>query len=134
MTIGIRNVMMTPEHKALLIGNTFSLTLIRRPVKIMPYDLALLREALLRRPIRSFWGHRNTSQAASMLLGVEVFPSAERPVIELTADGFPMLAGEVFTECFVLSPDYRAGFRPAVGSEVHPEDITGWQVLRIVWE
>lgn len=101
---------------------------------MMPYDLGLLREALSMRPVRSFWGHRDTVQAASRLLGVRVDPASERPVITLTDDGYPMLEGEVFKECFVLSPDYRAGFRPAVGSEVSPEDIRGWQVLRIVWE
>jgi hypothetical protein len=112
----------------------FSLMLIWRPAKMMPYDLGLLREALSMRPVRSFWGHRDTVQAASRLLGVRVDPASERPVITLTDDGYPMLEGEVFKECFVLSPDYRAGFRPAVGSEVSPEDIRGWQVLRIVWE
>ncbi len=31
------------------------------------------------------------------------------------------------------SPDYTPGFRPAIGEEVTPEQISGWQILRLFW-
>ena len=117
-----------------LIGNTFSLSLFRRPVRIVPADLEVLKGALSVRPVRSFWGHTNTVHVANALLGIDVTPHTERPALTLTADGLPVLEGEVFSECYVLSPDYRPGFRPALGAEVLPEDIVGWQMLRIEWE
>jgi hypothetical protein len=36
-------------------------------------------------------------------------------------------------ECWVLSPDYPPGFRPAIGEEVTDDKIIGWQVLKIKW-
>ena len=119
---------------SVLIGNTFSLSLIRRAVRIRPMGLETLRGALATRPVRSFWGHPNTVHVANALLGIDVTPHTERPALTLTADGLPVLEGEVFSECYVLSPDYRPGFRPALCAEVYPGDITGWQVLRIEWE
>jgi len=116
-----------------LVGNTFSVSLIRRQVRICPAELETLKGLLAVRPVRSFWGHANTVQVANALLGVDVTPRTERPALTLTADGLPVLDGEVFSECYVLSPDYRPGFRPALGAEVHPDDIVGWQVLRIEW-
>ena len=45
-----------------------------------------------------------------------------------------MLHGEVFDTCWVVSPDYVPGFRPPIGVEVTPEQITGWQILKVIWE
>jgi hypothetical protein len=119
---------------SVLLGNTFSLSLVRRPVRIEPVGLEELKGVLSVRPVRSFWGHSNTVHVANALLGVDVKPRTERPALTLNADGLPVLEGEVFSECYILSPDYRPGFRPAMGAEVYPEDITGWQVLRIEWD
>lgn len=124
-----------PSSKvSVLIGNTFSLSLIRSTVRIRPVGLETLRDELATRPVRSFWGHPNTFHVANALLGVDVTPRTERPALTLNAEGRPVLEGEVFSECYVLSPDYRPGFRLALCAEVHPGDITGWQVLRIEWE
>ena len=56
-----------------------------------------------------------------------------RPAVRLSAEGLPELHGRAYSECWILSPDYRPGFRPAIGAEVQAEDITGWQVLKITW-
>jgi hypothetical protein len=52
----------------------------------------------------------------------------------LTAEGLPMLEGEVFDVCWLLSPDYEQGFRPAIGTEVGLNQIVGWHVLKLTWE
>ena len=118
----------------LLLGNTFSMTLVRRPVRIEPVTLEALGGELAKRPVRSFWGHANTVHVANALLGSDVTPRHERLALTLTDAGLPSLDDEVFSECYVLSPAYRSGFRPALGMEVLAEDIVGWQVLRITWE
>ncbi len=116
-----------------LLGSTFPLSLIRCAVTIAPAGLDALREALRLRGVASFWGHANTLEAANALLGVDVRPATERPALRLAADGRPMLDGRVFDECWVLSPDYVTGFRPAPGEEVPADKIVGWQVLRMEW-
>jgi hypothetical protein len=57
----------------------------------------------------------------------------ERPAITLSDDNFPQLDGSTFEECWVFSPDYKAGFRPKIGQEVEEKNIIGWQVLKIRW-
>ena len=118
----------------LLIGNTFPLPLIRRSVRITLSS----REELLRltadRPVASFWGHANTLAAVNEWLGIDLTPATERPALALSPEQLPMLDGQAYCECYVLSPDYRPGFRPAIGVEVGPQDILGWQVLRLKWE
>ena len=44
-----------------------------------------------------------------------------------------MLEGEVFDTCWLLSPDYEQGFRPAIGTEVGLDQIAGWHVLKLTW-
>jgi len=118
---------------AFLIGSTFPLTLIRRQITISPESLQELKSQLQYRPFSSFWGHQNTIRAAGALLGVDITPLTIRPVIQLDDDNFPTLHGEKFNECWVLSPDYPPGFRPAIGEEVTDDKIIGWQVLKIKW-
>lgn len=117
-----------------LLGSTFPMSLIRRRVMIAPAELEVLRKALQARGVASFWGHMSTLSAANGLLGVDVRPATDRPALRLADDGRPMLDGRVFDECWVLSPDYETGFRPALGEEVAPENIRGWQVLKMEWE
>ena len=117
-----------------LIGNSFPLSLIRRSVRIEPVGRDELLAAVKGRPIASFWGHANTLAVANGWLGVDLTPKAERPALSLSEDKLPLLDGVECQECFILSPDYRPGFRPAIGSEVDATDILGWQVLKIIWE
>lgn len=117
-----------------LLGSTFPLSLIRRRVTITPADMGELRSFLAHRPVASFWGHANTLAAATAMLGVDVAPRTARPALSLTDDGLPSLDGHAFDECWVLSPEYTPGYRPAIGEEVPPDRILGWQVLRIRWE
>ena len=118
-----------------LIGNSFPVVLIRRKVTITPVPEQVVRQRLRSAgKVVSFWGHLNTLPAAEAFLGIPLTPARDRPAISLDAEKFPVLDGERFTECFVLSPDYRTGFRPAIGQEVMPDQISGWQCMRIQWE
>ena len=119
---------------SMLVGNSFPLSLIRRRVVIEPRPVEAFRQCLRTSCVRSFWGHANTLAAAGTFAGTDLTPRKERPAVLLSGDGFPMLEGQVFTECWILSPSYREGFRPAVGEEVAGEDIENWQVLHMEWE
>ncbi len=118
----------------ILIGNTFPFALLRRDANIRTLSIDALRAALADSDVVSFWGHENTRSAAESLLGgVSLRSATERPALTLSPDGLPMLDGRVFRTCFVLAPDYRPGYRPAVGEETTPSDILGWHALRIDW-
>lgn len=118
----------------ILLGNSFPLSLIRRPVSIKPFSAEELRRLLKGTALHSFWGHDNTLRVASQWLGVDLTPKMERPVIVLSPDGFPQLDALLFRKCFILSPDYRQGFRPAIGVEVSEDDIVNWTALEMIWE
>ena len=122
------------DTSPILIGNSFPLSLIRRSVHIVPVGRDELLAAIKGRQIASFWGHANTLAAANGWLGVDVTPKTERPALSLSLDKLPLLDGVEYHECFILSPDYRPGFRPAIGAEVDAADILGWQILKIIWE
>lgn len=117
-----------------LVGNSFPLSLVRRRVVITPERVEVLWERLQTAPAVSFWGHTSTLPHASRLVGVDLTPHTERPALVLDEKGLPRFEGQSFRECWLLSPDYVPGFRPAIGAEVPAEQITGWQVLRISWE
>jgi hypothetical protein len=116
-----------------LIGSTFSLTLIRRYVEIEPTPFEKLQKKLLSENYESFWGHANTIYVANKLLGIDVTPKSNRPAIILNERGYPTLNGNVYKESWVVSPDYREGFRPRIGEEVDAKDIVGWVVLKLSW-
>jgi len=118
---------MTP----VLLGNSFPLSLIRRAVHIERRALEELREAVGERGCLSYWGHSNTLAAAREFLGFDPTPSEGRPVLALNGDLLPAMNGVAFDEVWVLSPDYAEGFRPKIDREVTPEQILGWQVLRL---
>ncbi|NCD33288.1 MAG: hypothetical protein EOL87_07700 [Spartobacteria bacterium] len=120
-------------QKAILIGSTFPLTLIRRHTEIDPMPIDELKRLLRTHPVFSFWGHKNTLTAAHSLLGIDVAPTIERPALQLSAEGYPAFDQHVFTTCYVLSPEYRPGFRPAIGSEVALADILDWRALKLTW-
>ena len=118
----------------ILIGNTFPFALLRRDANVRTLSIDALRAALADSDIVSFWGHENTRAAAETILGgVSLSPATERPALTLSSDGLPSLDGRVFKTCFVLAPDYRPGYRPAIGEEPTPSDILGWHALRIDW-
>ena len=118
----------------LLFGSSFPLALIRRPVSIEPRSLTELQEQATRRRVVSFWGHVNTLAVARKILGFDPAPAGHRPALALDPLGFPCLSGLSFQEVWLLSPDYVPGFRPQIGQEVTPGQITGWQVLRLWFE
>lgn len=119
---------------AILLGNSFPLSLIRRPVHIEPRQLADLRAALVGRTLYSFWGHANTLAAVTRMLVRDVRPKTARPVLSLDNSCLPCLDGRSFNECWVLSPDYVENFRPDPGQEVSEEAIAAWRVLYIRWQ
>jgi hypothetical protein len=123
----------TAASSPILLGSTFPLSLVRRQVSIDPASLDELRAEVAVRPVASFWGHANSIAAANAMLGADVTPSTTRPALILDPEGFPSLDGVIFTECWVLSPEYVPGYRPAVGEEVAAVKIAGWQVLRMQW-
>jgi hypothetical protein len=120
--------------KGILIGNSFPFSLIRRPVSIRPRDTKEMIKRMQSMNWTSFWGHENTLTAASEVLGSDIRPKSERPALQLSSDGFPMLEGESFDEAWILSPCFKNNFRPSIGQELHAEDVENWQVLQIKWE
>lgn len=122
------------ESLGLLLGNSFPMSLIRRPVYIVPRERSALLSALQNRTLFSFWGHDNTLLAASRYLGCDLTPPQRRPVISLDASALPCFWGRSFHECWLLSPNYVANFRPAPGQEVPESAIASWQVLHLSWQ
>ena len=122
------------NNTSILIGNSFPLSLIRRDVTIEPQPHSALKSALDGKRIVSFWGHTNTLARAEEFAGCGLAPKSERPVLKLNDDHFPTLGNQAFSEVWILSPDYIGHFRPAVGEEVPPEKISGWQILKLTWE
>ncbi len=122
------------DTSSVLIGNSFPLSLIRRNVRIELVGREELLASLENRQIASFWGHSNTLAAVYAWLGVDLTPKTERPALGLSNNKLPELDGVEYHACFILSPDYRPGFRPAIGIEVDAAAILGWQVLKIIWE
>lgn len=125
--------MSSHTRQRILVGNSFPLSLVRTPVSIRPFPLARLKAMVASRPVDSYWGHANTRPAAEALLGISLEPASPRPALVLSKDRRPTLDGTAYDSCFVLSPDYRPGFRPAIGSEVPPDQILSWSLLRIGW-
>ena len=113
----------------ILVGNIFPTSLIRRSCMVEVKTMQDLINALEGRQLVSFWGHTNTLGAVKAKFGLDLTPRTERPAVSLTAEALPTLGGEIFPCVWVVSPDYRAGFRPAVGVEVSPEDILDWHVV-----
>lgn len=125
---------MVAMKNAVLIGNTFPFALMRRDANVRMLSINDLRAALADAEVVSFWGHENSRAAAEALLGgVSLRPATERPALTLSPGGHPSLDGRAFSTCFVLAPDYRPGYRPAIGEEPAPSDILGWHALRIDW-
>lgn len=118
-----------------LIGNTFPLSLVRgHRVVIDELPLEELRAVLATSEVASFWGHENTRAVAEAVLGVSLKPATERPAMMLDEAAYPTLDGHQYTTCYVLSPDYAPGYRPAIGVEVAAEDIRAWHALRLEWK
>ena len=117
-----------------LIGNSFPLNLIRRPVHIVPEKLEHLQSLLAAGNWKSFWGHPNTLQAVNQLTGFDLSPEMERPALSVDETGFPQLYGESFSVCWILSATLQNGLRPSLKSELVENDIVQWRVLRMEWE
>lgn len=116
-----------------LVGNSFPLSLIRREVKMEVCKVEAFKRQCQGAQMYSFWGHENTLAAAESVLGMNLKPKMSRPAVVLSEEELPMFEGEVFRECYVLSPNYKADFRPKIGEEVLEEQIASWQLLRLSW-
>ncbi|MBC8213788.1 MAG: hypothetical protein H8E71_04025 [Candidatus Marinimicrobia bacterium] len=102
-------------NSTFLIGNTFPFSLIRRNVEIEVSNLSELRRLGQNSECCSFWGHLNTLKIANDLLDFDVSQLEERIAVKLNDDNYPILNGKVFTECWVLAPDYKKVFYPKIG-------------------
>ena len=121
-------------QNSFLTGNSFPLNLIRRTVWIEPETLEHYRTRLREAVWESYWGHANTLHAVNAITGSDLTPAQPRPALAVDEEGYPMLYGKTYRECWVLCPEYREGFRPALKEEVSADNILSWQVLRIDWE
>lgn len=117
----------------LLLGNSFPLPLVHRPVRIEPRSLDELKNLASTRPLLSFWGHENTLSAAAEVLGKDITPRCKRPALRLSADGLPQLDGRCFEEVWVLSPVLPDGYRSPEWQPVPPGLIKGWNVLHLAF-
>lgn len=123
------------QKNPVLVGNAFPLSLVRNTrLLVESKSVDDLRGMLVGAEVVSFWGHENTRDAAEAVLGVSLAPETPRPAITLSAEARPQLAGRTFDTCWVLSPDYRRDFRPAIGQEVPLSAIRGWHVLKLTWQ
>ena len=120
-------------NRRFITGNSFPISLIQRKATIEPETFENYLYMLEHGSWESFWGHLNTLQAVNQACQHDLTPRVPRPALQLDADGYPSLYGESFSECWVFSPKYADGFRPAIGEEVSLDNIRGWQVLRIKW-
>jgi len=102
-------------------------------VNISPVQPEAMKEILSEHPLCSFWGHPGTLGCVNAAFGADLTPLSARPALSLTPDLLPMLEGIAFAQCWVISPDYQPGFRPALGEEVPEAMILGWQGLKIEW-
>ena len=125
----------TGTKSKVLVGNSFPFSLIRcNRLIVEQQPITELKAKLADAEVASFWGHANTRAAAESVLGVSLAPRSERPALTLSPEGLPTLDGDTFDTCWLLSPDYPEGFRPAIGTEVGPEQIAGWHVLKLIWQ
>lgn len=122
------------ERTMFITGNTYPMSLVRRAVRITPVTMDYYCKRLDEDKWISYWGHENTLEAAKTACGHDLRPTETRPALTLDEEGYPSLYGVQYRECLVLSPEYRPGYRPAIGKEDKSEDILSWQVLRIIWE
>ncbi len=122
-----------PTTDYILIGNSFPLSLIRTKVVIEPQPLTALQAAMTGKHICSFWGHPNTLAAANQIVGTDLTPTTERPVLQVMSEGYPQLDGQAFNECWVLSPQYVSSYRPEIGEEIDSNSIIDWCILKLTW-
>lgn len=115
----------------MFIGNTFPLTLVRRPVVIEPISEDEAKHYIKYNNPISFWGHENTLKIASEYAGIDLTPKIPRPALSLNDELLPELFDHTSQFILVLSPEYQNGFRPAVGVEVEADQILGWTWLLV---
>ena len=121
------------EAEAFITGNTFPVNLFRRKAEVIPETFENYLARLRSGQWDSYWRHSNTLVAVNRLCSVDLTPREERPALSADAEGYPSLYGKSYRECWVLTPEYRPGFRPSIGVEVTNSDILSWQVVRILW-
>ena len=109
------------------------MVLVRRKVLIEPKTPEEFQKVVQNAEISSFWGHENTLSVVKQLLGVDLTPKEERPILSLSEDNFPQLYGESFTEVWLVNPDYKGVYRSKIGEEVSSDKIAGWQILKVTY-
>src|ERR1700732_3860438 len=102
------------DSQPILIGSTFPLSLIRCLVSIAPATVEELRMELSQ-PVASSGDTPTPSRRPTSC-------SAATSRRKAPEDKLPSLDGQRFDECWVLSPEYKPGYRPGIGEEV-PEGM-----------
>lgn len=122
------------KSEKILIGNTFPIAMVKRNVKIYPITLKSLRNEIVNsKKVYTYWGHENTRNIAQKILGIE-FPKDDfRKPLSLSAEGYPLWGNIEFKKCYILSPNYRDGFRPSINREVTLDEILSWKALEMEW-
>jgi hypothetical protein len=112
-----------------LLTNVFPFSLVRRKMTAAPITMEEVKTTIAVSGFESAWGHENTIRLVSRVLGVDIEPKEPRPAVILDEDKFPTLYGVKHTQVILISPDFKPGFRPAIGEEVGAEAILGWSAL-----
>lgn len=122
------------KSKKIIIGNTFPLSMIKREVRIYPISIESLREIIQNSDeVYSYWGHANTIRIAEKFLNVMFQRKDFRKHLSLSLCNKPLWNDIEFKKCFVLSPNYKNGFRPSINKEVTIDEIVSWQALVVEW-
>lgn len=120
--------------KKFLIGNAFPLSLIRgRKVLIEEVSIDVFKSCVKGAVLVSFWGHENTLEKAEEFLGVSIKPIENRPSIRLSERNLPMIYGEEYKECWIVSPNYDDELRHEIGCELGKDVIHSWSILKLIW-
>lgn len=93
----------------ILVGSTFPLCLIYRPVTITFEKVEAVRKLPHRKPIISFWSHQSSIPLANKSSDVDVNPSTSKRALQLTSENFPILKWFPTNGYVVLYPDNLGG-------------------------
>jgi hypothetical protein len=116
-----------------LLTNVYPFSLVRRRMTVVPISMEEVKETIAG-GFASAWGHENTVTLVSGVLGVNIAPKEPRPAVILDEEKFPTLYGVKYTRIILVSPDFKPGFRPAIGEEVSADVILGWSALLLNFE
>ena len=109
--------------------------MIKRKVRIYPIEVETLRGIVCNaEKICSYWGHSDTREIAEEILGVKIPENDIRKPLALSENEYPLWNGMEFRKCYILSPNYKNSFRPALNGGASVDEIISWKALVVEWE